>query len=77
MRISAVLGWRLLVVAAALYVVSMVVAYLAALVVPVAIALLLAALLAPSVANLVRRRVRGGRRPRSLSSVGWPGWAES
>jgi predicted PurR-regulated permease PerM len=46
------MGWRLLVVVAALYVISQAVAYLAAVVVPVAIALLLAALLAPAVHSL-------------------------
>ena len=49
LRVSAALGWRLLVVVAALYVISQVVGYLASIVVPVAIALLLAALLAPAV----------------------------
>lgn len=49
-----------LVVAAALYVISIVVAYLAAIVVPVAIALLLAALLAPAVGYLVKHGVPAG-----------------
>jgi putative heme transporter len=57
LRVGAAIGWRLLVVAAALYVIGTAVAYLAALVVPVAIALLLAALLAPAVGYLVQRRV--------------------
>jgi predicted PurR-regulated permease PerM len=49
LRVAAALGWRFLVVVAALYVVGTVTGYLAGLVVPVAIALLLAALLAPGV----------------------------
>ena len=60
LRVSASLGWRLLVVVAALYVISRVVAYLAAVVVPVAIALLLAALLAPAVHWLQVRQVPRG-----------------
>ncbi|MGQ0574190.1 MAG: AI-2E family transporter [Pseudonocardia sp.] len=60
LRVSAALGWRILVVAAALYVVSVVVGYLAAVVVPIAIALLLAALLAPAVGRLVALRVPRG-----------------
>jgi putative heme transporter len=64
LRISAALGWRLLVVAAALAVIGTVVAYLAAIVVPVAIALLLAALLAPAVGWLTRHHV-----PRALATV--------
>ncbi|MCS7478612.1 AI-2E family transporter [Umezawaea endophytica] len=49
LRVAAAIGWRFLVVVAALYVVGTVTGYLAGLVVPVAIALLLAALLAPGV----------------------------
>jgi putative heme transporter len=64
LRISAALGWRLLVVAAALAVIGTVVAYLAAIVVPVAIALLLAALLSPAVGRLVRHHV-----PRALATA--------
>jgi predicted PurR-regulated permease PerM len=60
LRVSAALGWRLLVVVAALYVIAQVVAYLAAVVVPVAIALLLAALLAPAVHWLQVRGVPRG-----------------
>jgi predicted PurR-regulated permease PerM len=60
LRVSAALGWRLLVVVAALYVIGMVVAYVAAVVVPVAIALLLAALLAPAVHWLEARQVPRG-----------------
>jgi predicted PurR-regulated permease PerM len=60
LRVSAALGWRVLVVAAALYVLGVVVSYLAAVVVPVAIALLLAALLTPAVAWLRARRVPSG-----------------
>jgi putative heme transporter len=64
LRISAALGWRLLVVVAALAVIGTVVAYLAAIVVPVAIALLLAALLAPAVGWLSRHHV-----PRALATA--------
>lgn len=64
LRVGAALGWRLLVVAAALYVVGVVVGYLAAVVVPVAIALLLATLLAPAVTRLQALRV-----PRSLATA--------
>lgn len=60
LRVSAALGWRLLVVVAALYVIGIVASYLAPLIVPVAIALLLAALLAPAVGFLVRHKVRRG-----------------
>ena len=60
LRISAAIGWRLLVVVAALYVVGTVVGYLAAVVVPVAIAMLLAALLTPAVARLESLRVPRG-----------------
>ena len=56
LRVSAALGWRLLVVVAALYVIGYVVSYVAAVVVPVAIALLLAELLAPAVHWLQVRR---------------------
>jgi predicted PurR-regulated permease PerM len=60
LRVAAAMGWRLLVVVAALYVIGTVVAYLAAVVVPVAIALLLAALLAPAVHWLQVRQVPRG-----------------
>ena len=60
LRVSAALGWRLLVVVAALYVIGIVVSYVAAVVVPVAIALLLAALLAPAVHRLQARQVPRG-----------------
>lgn len=60
LRVSAALGWRLLVIVAALYVIGIVASYLAPLLVPVAIALLLAALLAPAVGFLVRRKIRRG-----------------
>jgi predicted PurR-regulated permease PerM len=60
LRVSAALGWRLLVVVAALYVIGIVVSYVAAVVVPVAIALLLAALLAPAVHWMQDRRVPRG-----------------
>jgi putative heme transporter len=64
LRVSAALGWRLLVVVAALYVIGIVVSYVAAVVVPVAIALLLAALLAPAVHQLQARQV-----PRGLATA--------
>lgn len=57
LRVTAALGWRALVVVAALYVVGQVLATLASVVVPVAIALLLAALLTPAVHWLTERRV--------------------
>ncbi|WP_439663818.1 AI-2E family transporter [Lentzea sp. HUAS TT2] len=60
LRISAALGWRVLVLVAALYVIGRAAGYLAAMIVPVAIALLLAALLVPAVHYLVRRRVPRG-----------------
>jgi predicted PurR-regulated permease PerM len=62
--VAAALGWRLLVIAAALYVTGVVVGHLAALVVPVAIAVLLAALLAPAVSELASRGV-----PRALATA--------
>jgi predicted PurR-regulated permease PerM len=52
LQVTAALGWRLLVVVAALYVLGIVAFYLAAIVVPVAVALLLAALLSPAVHRL-------------------------
>ena len=64
LRVCAALGWRLLVVVAALYVIGLVVSYVAAVVVPVAIALLLAALLAPAVHQLQNRQV-----PRGLATA--------
>jgi len=64
LRISAALGWRLLVVVAALAVIGTVVAYLAAIVVPVAIALLLAALLSPAVGWLSQHHI-----PRPLATA--------
>jgi hypothetical protein len=60
LRVSCALGWRLLVVVAALYVIGLVVGYLAAVVVPVAIALPLAALLAPPVHWLQARPMPRG-----------------
>ncbi len=59
-RIGAALSWRLLAMAAALYVLGTIASYLAGLVVPVAIALLLAALLAPAVDYLVKWKVPRG-----------------
>lgn len=60
LRVSAALGWRLLVIVAALYVIGTVAGYLASVVIPIAIALLLAALLAPAVDWLAARRVPRG-----------------
>jgi predicted PurR-regulated permease PerM len=60
LRVTAALGWRLLVVVAALYVIGLVASYLAAIVVPVAVALLLAALLSPAVHQLQTRGVPRG-----------------
>jgi predicted PurR-regulated permease PerM len=60
LRVTAAIGWRFLVVVAALYVVGTVTGYLAGLVVPVAIALLLAALLVPGVHHLTRFSVPRG-----------------
>jgi predicted PurR-regulated permease PerM len=60
LRVAAAIGWRFLVVVAALYVVGTVTGYLAGIVVPVAIALLLAALLVPGVDHLTRLSVPRG-----------------
>jgi putative heme transporter len=60
LRVTAAFGWRLLVVVGALYVLGIVVSYLAAVVVPVAVALLLAALLSPAVHRLQVRGVPRG-----------------
>ena len=57
LRVTAALGWRLLVVVAAIYVLGIVVSRLAAVVVPVAVAVLLAALLSPAVQALHRQGV--------------------
>ena len=63
LRITAELGWRLLVVVAAVYVLGWAASYVAAVVIPVAVALLLAALLSPAVHRLQTHRVpRGSRR---------------
>ena len=64
LRVSAALGWRLLVVAGAIWLIALVAGHLAAVVTPVAIATLLAALLAPAVAQLVRWRI-----PRGLATA--------
>jgi predicted PurR-regulated permease PerM len=64
LRVSAAIGWRLLVVVAALLVVGYLTAYLASVVVPVAIALLLSALLAPLVRLLGEHGV-----PRGLATA--------
>ena len=60
LRVTAALGWRLLVVVAAVYVIGVVASYLAPIVIPVAVALLLAALLSPAVHRLQTRGVPGG-----------------
>lgn len=60
LRIAAAVGWRLLVVAAALYLIGLAFAHLSSVVVPVAVALLLAALLSPAVGWLVGHRVPRG-----------------
>jgi predicted PurR-regulated permease PerM len=60
LRVAAALGWRLLVVVAALAVLGVVAGRLAGIVVPVAVAVLLAALLAPAVAALQRHGVPRG-----------------
>jgi predicted PurR-regulated permease PerM len=60
LRVTAALGWRLLVVVAAVYVLGIVAGHLAAVVVPLAVAVLLAALLAPAVAALHRHGVPRG-----------------
>jgi len=61
-RIAAAFAWRLVVIAAALWVIGKVVGFLSSVVVPLAIALLLAALLAPAVRALINISV-----PRGLS----------
>ena len=60
LRVAAAIGWRLLVVAAALWVLGQIIAYLSGIFIPVAIALLLAALLAPAVQRLRQWHVPGG-----------------
>jgi len=60
LRVAAALGWRLLVVAGALWVLGQVIAYLSGIFIPVAVALLLAALLSPAVQQLRRWHVPGG-----------------
>ncbi|MFT7835267.1 AI-2E family transporter [Saccharothrix sp. BKS2] len=60
LRVSAALGWRFVVVVAALYVVAQVVGFLASVVIPVGIALLLAALLSPAVSQLTQAGVPRG-----------------
>jgi putative heme transporter len=60
LRVTAALGWRILVVVAAVYVVGVVAGRLAAVVVPVAVAVLLAALLSPAVQALHRHGVPKG-----------------
>jgi predicted PurR-regulated permease PerM len=64
LRVGAAVGWRVLVVVAAVYVLGIVVSHLADLVVPVAIALLLAALLGPAVGYLAQHKV-----PRGLATA--------
>ncbi|ONI83038.1 AI-2E family transporter [Actinosynnema sp. ALI-1.44] len=60
LRVTAAISWRVVVVAAALYVLGHVVGFLAPVVVPLAIALLLSALLTPAVSFLNRHRVPRG-----------------
>ncbi len=60
LRIAAAFAWRLVVIAAALWVIGRVVGFLSGVVVPLAIALLLAALLAPAVRALININVPGG-----------------
>jgi predicted PurR-regulated permease PerM len=57
LRVGAAVAWRLLIIAAAVYVVFLVTEKLIDLVLPVGIALLLAALLSPAVSRLVRAGV--------------------
>lgn len=64
LRVSAALAWRALVLAAALYLLGMVISRLYVVVIPVAIALLLSALLAPAVKTVTRLPV-----PRSLATA--------
>jgi predicted PurR-regulated permease PerM len=64
LRVSAALGWRLLVVGATLYAIGRLIGYMAEVVIPIAVALLLAALLAPAV-----RRLRAHRVPKALATV--------
>ncbi|MBA3906234.1 MAG: AI-2E family transporter [Pseudonocardiales bacterium] len=64
LRVAAALGWRLLVVATALWVLGQIIAYLSGIFIPVAIALLLAALLTPLVKKLTEWRV-----PRGLATA--------
>ena len=64
LRVTAALGWRLLVVVGALYVIGVVASYLAPVVVPVAVALLLAALLSPAV-----HRLQAGGVPRGIATA--------
>ena len=64
LRVSAALGWRWLVVVAALYVLGQAASYVAAVVIPMAVALLLAALLSPAV-----HRLQTGGVPRGLATA--------
>jgi predicted PurR-regulated permease PerM len=64
LRVGAALGWRFLVVIAAIGVLGYLLGYLYVVVIPVAIALLISALLAPVVAQLVRWHV-----PRGLATA--------
>ena len=64
LRISAALGWRVIVVAAVLYGLGYVLGYLSVIVIPLGIALLLSALLAPAVQKLVALRF-----PRGLATA--------
>ncbi|MEB3370750.1 AI-2E family transporter [Saccharopolyspora mangrovi] len=64
LRVTAAVSWRMLVIAAALYVTGMIITRVYVVVIPVAIALLLSALLAPLVSWLARRNV-----PRALATA--------
>lgn len=64
LRVSAAVSWRMLVIAAALYVTGMIITQIYVVVIPVAIALLLAALLAPLVSWVAGRKV-----PRALATA--------
>ena len=71
LRVSAAIGWRVLVVAGAVAITAFVAVRLAGVVVPLAIALLLAALLAPAVHWLHAHGMARGL------AVRWSSWAGS
>ena len=72
LRVTAALGWRLLVVIAAIYVLGIVVNRLAAVVVPVAVVVLLAALLSPPCRHCTAMVSPGPPRRRWSWSAGSP-----